>query len=178
MATLLQDLRFAARQLLKHRAWSVAIVAVLSLAMGTSLAVFTVLDAAFLRVPPVAAPDRLVWLETRASDRNRDLSYPEYREFRDRLDRFAALAAMTGTLVVLGSDVPHQARAELVSGNYFDVVGVRPELGRGFTAEEDQVPGSAAAVVLSDDLWRREFEASPDAIGRALVVNDRRFTVV
>ena len=178
MDTLRQDLRQAARLLVKDPGFTVVAVLSLGLGIGANTAIFSLVNALLLRPMPVAQPHEIVSVYT--SDFSGPLfgasSYPDYQDFR-RLDALAGLVAWAPTPVALSQDGGHQRLfAEMVSASYFDVLGVRPVLGRGFVPEEDTAP--AAVAVISHALWQGGFGADPAIVGKSLVLNGTPFQVV
>ncbi len=179
MSTLIQDLRFASRQLFKRRGTTLLIIVILALGIGANTSVFTLIRATLFRPVPATDPDRLVWLHTEtANRRERNLSYPEYREFRDRVNAFDGVIASEYVSLTLGGETPERTRGLLVSGNYFDVLGVHPARGRTFLPEEDAAPGAHPVVVLGYDLWQRRFGSSAAVLDSAIEINGHPFTVV
>jgi len=184
MQTLWQDLRYGARMLFKQPGFTLIAVLTLALGIGANTAIFTWLKAIFLQpLPGVAASQRLVTLHsvlTRSGDRAISVSYPDYKDYRDRNEVFSGLAAFTiETFNLLdGAGQPERVWGSVVSGNYFDVLGVRMTLGRGFAPEEDRTPGSHPVVVISHGLWQRRFAGDPALVGRTIKLNQRDFTVI
>ncbi len=181
MRSLAQDLRFAARMLAKSPGTTLAVVVSLALAVGANTTIFTWASAVFVEpLPRVADVDRL--LVVHQTDPNQGVvsfSYPDYRDFRDRTQTLAGLAVTRQVLTSLGPEGrPERVYAQLVSGNFFEVLCVRPALGRGFAPEEDRVPGERPVVVLSHALWQRSFGGDPGIVGRVIQVNARPFTVI
>ncbi len=185
MESLLQDLRFGARLLYKNPLLS--IVAIISLALGISAntTIFSVFNAVFLHTLPAQRPEELVSVFT-ADARNTgqfmeflQLSYPNYEDYRDRNQVFTGLAAQSFAALNLSSGgEPEQVFGVLVTGNYFDVLGVKAAIGRTFLPEEDAVEGKYPVVVLSNQLWKRRFGADRTLIGGEIVLNRRNFTVI
>ncbi|HVS13285.1 MAG TPA: ABC transporter permease [Thermoanaerobaculia bacterium] len=189
METWIQDLRFAARML--RRSPGVTAIAALSLGIGigANTAIASLVDAVFLRPLPVEEPDRLTWIyrtfEASATGSGffgaglLPASYANYLDFEDRATTFQGLlAASGGPLNVSGSGEPEQVAAGYVTANYFDVLGVRPALGRGFLPEDNLRGGARPVVVLSDPLWRNRYGADPGIVGRKIPLNGRAFTVI
>jgi putative ABC transport system permease protein len=180
MQTLWQDLRYGARMLVKSK--GVTIIAVLSLAagIGANTLIFSIVNAILLRPRPVAQPDRIV--ELYVSDHEslyRPASYPSYLDFRERNEVFTGLAAYRVELFKLGSGEHIEGIVgETVSGNYFDVLGVRPFKGRAFLPEEDRTPGAHPVAVISHSLWLRRFNADPEVIGKTITLNNVAFTII
>ncbi|MCI0489041.1 MAG: ABC transporter permease, partial [Blastocatellia bacterium] len=181
MENLYQDLRYAVRMLLKKPGFTLAAVLTLAIGIGANTTIFSLLNAAFLRPLPGDAPDRLVTLLVRSDDSslNESFSYPDYADIRDQSKSLSGLAAYGSLDVSLSVEVGAEVLAgEIVTGNYFDVLGVKPVLGRTFLPEEDRVPGQSPVVVLSYDLWRERFGADPGMIGRDIVLNGYPYSVI
>jgi predicted permease len=177
-----QDLRYSVRMLVNRPGLAVAAVLALALGCGANTAVFTLVDAVFLRPLPVRDPGRLVAIygtdrEGSAYDR---ISYLNYLGYRERVHAFSGILAYQGYGIGLGGDGGRTERliGRGVSGNYFDVLGVEAALGRTFRPEEDRAPGAHPVVVIGDGLWRRRFGADPGVVGRQVLLNGHPFTVV
>src|SRR5262249_55727821 len=155
MQTLWQDLRFGARMLLKKPGFTLTAVITLALGIGANTAIFTWLKAIILQpLPGVAESDRLVMLHsvlTRSDNRAISVSYPDYKDYRDRNEVFSGLTAFNLETFNLmeGEGQPERIWGSLVSGNFFDVLGVRAALGRTFAPDEDLTPGTHQVVVIS-----------------------------
>ncbi|MDQ6888585.1 MAG: ABC transporter permease [Gemmatimonadota bacterium] len=181
MDTLLYDVRYAIRSLRKSASFTVIAILTLALGIGGNSALFALLDATMLRpLPRITAPERLVWLAGLRRDVGRTtlLSYAELRDLRDLRSSFSGIAAYEPLPFNLGGGTPERIAGQMVSGDYFAVLGVTPALGRSFLPEEDAVPGRNPVAVLSDDLWRRRFAADPSAIGTTVVLNGHVFTII
>jgi len=184
----LQDLRYALRQLGRTPAFAAVAVVTLALGIGANTAIFTLLDQALLRKLPVKDPDRLALLQFSGSDRGHVssradqhfyFSYPMYRDLRDRNTVFSGLIATSWTQVGLQwHGQPDLVAAELVSGNYFDMLGVHPAVGRLFVASDDVVAGANPIAVLSYNYWSRHFAADPSVVGQNISVNGHPFVIV
>src|SRR5215510_2268239 len=184
MWTLWQDLRFGGRMLLKKPGFTLIAVVTLALGIGANTAIFTWLKAIILQpLPGVAASDRLVMLHSvaqRAGNQVIVVSYPDYKDYRDRNEVFSGLAAFNAdafNLMDIGGQ-PERVWGSLVSGNFFEVLGVRAALGRTFAPDEDRTPGTHPVVVISHRLWQRRFAADPTLIGKTIRLNKRDFTVI
>src|ERR1044072_9990904 len=163
METLWQDLRYGIRTLLKNPGFTIIAVMTLALGLGANTAIFSLTDQILLRRLPVEKPDELVILRSPGprrghvwSDGNGDTScaYPLYKELRDKNNIFSGLLARFAvSLSVAGEGQTERANGELVSGNYFDVLGVRPAVGRVFTASDEGAPGANPIIVLSHGYW-------------------------
>ena len=181
MDSLLQDCRFAWRGLVRSPGFAAIAIATLALGIGANSAIFTVVNAVVMRPLPYEHAERLVRVTAdftglRATDVG--LSQPELMDYQDRSGLFDAIAgvwAINANLTEI--DQPERVEALLASPSYFDVLGVKPQLGRLFGPEDDG-PGITTVLVISDALWRRRFAASPDAIGRKLRVDNDWYTVV
>src|SRR5215213_10029603 len=180
MNKLIQDLRFAARTLLKHPGFMVIAVVTLALGIGASTSIFTVVNAALLRGLPYKSPDRLyhLWEKTPKEEfSKREFSYPDYQDYQQN-NVFEGLVAYTGGRVLLsGLGDPESVPGPRVSANFFSVLGVDPILGRTFQAGEDK-PGGPKVTVLSYGLWQRRFGGDPAVIGRTLNINSETYTVI
>jgi predicted permease len=181
MDTWLQDLRFAVRSLRKHPGFTAIAVATLAFGIGANAAMFAVVNAVILRPLPFADPDRLVRVTADLPGLGGidvGMSPPELYDYRDRLGIFESI---TGVYPIDANvtelDQPERVEIVLVSPSYFDVLGARPQLGRIFN-ENDNAPGIAEVVVLSDALWKRRFGGRRDAIGRKLKIDGDWYEVV
>ena len=184
------DLRYAFRQLLKSPGFTAVAVLTLALGIGLNAGIFTILNAVALRPLRVQRSERLVCvfqdfsrnrgrvLRNVYDDANR-ASYSEYRGYRDNNHVFSGLVAYTPSVpATLGGERPQQIVGTLASGNYFEVLKVRPSLGRGFLDSDCTTPGESAVVVLSDEFWRSGFGADPAIIGKAITLNRTPFVVI
>jgi len=183
-ANLLQDLRFAARTFTKSPAFVAVAVLSLALGIGANTAIFTLTDQLLLRLLPVRDPGQLVLLSAIGQHYGNNMgwnriSYPMYRDFRDRNQVFSSMFCMREVdMSVSYGGRTERISGELVSGNYFPVLGVGPALGRLFTAEDDKVQNGQPVAVLSFGYWQRRFARDPGVIGRKLVINGYPYTVV
>ncbi len=174
-----QDLRYGLRMLLKNPGFTMIAVSTLGLGIGANTAIFTLLDKVLIRPLPVERPDQLVTFVEDAGGAPAIFSYPLYAELRDRNEVLSGLAAYWQRPFSLSDgNQSERVTGQVVTGNYFDVLGVRPALGRFFLLEEDRTPGTHPVVVISHGLWRRRFGADPAVIGKTLSLNAYRYTVV
>ncbi|MGE0453567.1 MAG: ADOP family duplicated permease [Vicinamibacteria bacterium] len=177
----LSDVRLAVRALAKKPAFSLTVVLVLTLGIGLNAAVFTMLKG--LALSPLAGVDRSAELavvvgETSTGRRLR-VSYPDYRALCDHDGPFSELFGSSLVTATLGRGrAARQVSMELVTGNYFQVLGVRAGLGRTLLPSDEVAPGRHPVIVLSAGLWRREFGADPDVVGKAVEINNHALTVV
>ncbi len=180
MNSIIKDIRFALRGLLKHPAFTAIAVITLALGIGGSTSIFTVVDAALLRGLPYKSPDRLyhIWENTPKKEfPKREFSYPDYQDYQQN-NVFEGLAAYTGGGSILsGYGDPENLNSPRVSANFFSVLGVDPVLGRTFQAGED-VQGGPKVTILTYGLWQRRFGGDPGIVGKALTLNGESYTVV
>jgi predicted permease len=156
--------------------------AVLSLALGIGLttALFSVINAVLLRGSPVRQPERLVEIYSGVPEYPQlTNSYPDYLSIRDRADALEAVAAHSWVRAILsGGERPRLVTGESVSASYFEVLGIPPAVGRGFTQDEERARGGAPVVVISHGLWERQFGGQPGALGKTLQLSGRGFAIV
>jgi predicted permease len=192
MSSLLQDIRYALRQLRKSPGFTTTVVLTLALGIGANAAIFTLFDQALLRMLPVRNPEELVRLEWTGAfegwmsafggntpGHNNYYSYPMYKDLREQNNVFQGILAADKTQA--GVSWRNQAESkdtEVVSGNYFQLLGLRPALGRLLTPQDETGKNANPVVVLSYDYWRTRFGASRDVIGQTVLVNGHPFTVV
>ena len=183
------DLKFAWRQLKKSPGFALTAVVTLALGIGAATAIFTMFDQVLLRVLPVEKPQELVRMEWHGnfsgsmSDFGGDVgnyySYPMYRDLRDKNQVFSGmLAAVKASVGVSWHNQAEDEDAEVVSGNYFEVLGLRPFAGRLFTAADETAKNANPVAVLSYDYWRAHFAADPGVVGQTLRINGFPFTIV
>ncbi|TMP96399.1 MAG: ABC transporter permease [Verrucomicrobia bacterium] len=181
METLLGDVRYGIRQLLKHPAFTILAIISLALGIGANTAIFSLVNTVLLRPLPVKEPSQLIEVYG-ALHNGADFtlqSYLNYKDYRDRNDVFSGLFVYRIVVSSLSHDGNNQrAWGFLVSGNYFDVLGVKPILGRGFLPEEDQTPGSHPVAVLSYSFWQGRFGGDPSIVGKSISLNNHTFNVV
>src|SRR5262245_52579793 len=176
-----QDLRYGARMLWKRPGFTVVVSLTLALGIGANTAIFGVVDRLLVRLLPVNEPARLVNLIGRDEKGKSDtsFSYPDYKDYRDQNYGFDGLLAYSETAMNLNEGgQPERIMGVLVSGNYFDALGVTPALGRAFLPEEDRTPGAHPVAVVSYGLWRRRFGADPKLVDRVITLNTQSFTVI
>jgi predicted permease len=180
--TLLQDIRYAARMLRKSPGFTAVAVLTLALGIGANVVVFGVLNAVLLRPLEVSNPQNLyqVRLKPWASGRLLTTSYPAFEDFQQRNTTFSGMAAIYAysDAELIWHNTVMNLSGSLVTGNYFDLLGVQPEVGRFFHAADEHGPGSAPYLVLSDQLWRSAFHADRGVVGATVEFDKRPFTVV
>jgi putative ABC transport system permease protein len=178
--SIIKDIRFALRGLLKHPGFAAIAVITLALGIGGSTSIFTVVNAALLRGLPYKSPDRLyhLWEQTPKQEfPKREFSYPDYQDYQQN-NVFEGLAAYTGGGAILsGQGDPESLNAPRVNAAFFSVLGVDPLLGRTFQNGEDNQNGPKVTV-LTYGLWQRRFGADRNIIGRGLTINGESYTVI
>ena len=174
--------------LAKHPGFTAIAVLTLALGIGANTAIFSLVSQILLRHLPVQNPDELVILRSPGpmrghvwsdGDEAQSFSYPMYKNLRDTNTVFSGMLARStfpGSLAMHGQT--ERGAGELVSGNYFEVLGVRPALGRLFTVDDDKVPGAQPVVVLSHAYWTRRFARDPGVLNQTLLVNNTPLTIV
>ncbi|OHB63202.1 MAG: hypothetical protein A2Y77_07760 [Planctomycetes bacterium RBG_13_62_9] len=194
MGTLWQDVRFAARMLIRSPGFTLVLVLILSLGLGANTAIFSVVNAVLLRPLPFPDPDRLVQILGRFEDpemlrvmeqvsQAMGISISgntrfDFREVQKRSHVFEHIVAMEQrSFVDVGGDEPVSVLGASVSGEFFTCLGIQTLLGRGFRPEEDQ-PGNDQVVILGHQYWKRHYGADPDIIGRSVAFKDGTYTVV
>ena len=197
MTTLLQDVRYALRMLLKNPGFTIVAVLTLALGIGANTAIFSVLDSVLLRSLPVSHPEELSLLTdpdshglsfgSEGGERSL-LAYSEFQYLRDHNEVFSKIFAADSQLPDVdltignssgGADVQKEtARIRLVTGDYFSTLGVSPAAGRFFTPEVDQVRGGAPIAVISYPFWKQRLALDPSALGKAIQVRNTSFAIV
>src|SRR5215211_2450645 len=183
IAETINDIRYALRMLTKNPAFAGVVVLTLALGMGANAAIFSLLDQVLLQSLTVANPDQLTVLSAYDPQEGPSIqssfSYPMYQDLRDRNSVFSGVIARGGTQMnVSYGDQTERVSSELVSGNFFEVLGVRPWTGRLFTHDDDRTPGAHPVAVLSYRFWESRFNKDPDLIGKTILVNEHPVTVL
>ena len=182
MQTLLQDLRYGARMLLKNPGFTLIAVLTLSLGIGANTAIFSVVHAALLRPLPYEKPDQLVMIWERNLSRGLEQSqaspvtYCDWREQKRLFDKIAGWWYPQVNLTDTGSE-PQRVRTVDVTDAFFDVLGVRPIIGRGFQPGEDR-PGGERLAVIGHELWRDRYNSDPNILGKAITLDGRSHSVI
>jgi len=179
MDELWQDLRYAVRLFAKSPGFTFVAVVVLALGIGANTAIFSLVNAALLRpLSGVSNPDELVLLERTLNGHASSSGYPDYVDYRDNNRTLAGLAAHCGTPLTFDNGMAERLRGDLVTGNYFNVLGVKAALGRLITPDDDTEPGANPIAVLSYGFWLRDFGGASDVTGRTIRLNDYDFTII
>jgi putative ABC transport system permease protein len=189
MTSIAQDVRYSLRQMRQKPGFAVVAVLTLALGIGANTAIYSLLDQALLRRLPVQDPSRLVMLRYFGSnpghlssyggDDKNYFSYPMYRDIRDRNSVFSGVLATDAVQVgVQWRNQPELVAGELVSGNYFEVLGVRPAVGRLFIASDDLTQNANPVAVLSYGYWKRTFASDPQVVGQTVLINGHPFQII
>jgi putative ABC transport system permease protein len=189
MENFFQNLRYALRQLRKSPGFALTVVLTLALGIGANAAVFTLFDQVLLRMLPVQQPRQLVRFEWTGSfsgsmssfggDSNNYFSYPMYKDLRDKNQVFSGILAADRTNVgVVWNNQAEDVEVEIVSGNYFQLLGLQPAMGRLLTPQDDTAKNANPQLVLSYSYWKAHFSGSPGVIGQTIRINGHPFTIV
>ena len=190
IADVRHDLRYAFRQLSRSRGFAVIAIVTLALGIGANTAIFSLLNAVVFRSLPVSAPHELVFFgnaraegSTQYLSSGRAFSYPFYREFRERNHMFSNIAAIHSVLFGTHGRVDdtldtEKIAVELVSGSYFDTLGIRPTVGRAIREDDDRIAGAHPVAVASYSWWQRRLSANPTSIGKTILINSTIYTII
>ncbi|HYU97346.1 MAG TPA: ABC transporter permease, partial [Pyrinomonadaceae bacterium] len=180
METLLRDIRYGVRSLLKRPGFTAIALVALALGIGANTAIFSLVNAVLLRPLPFAEPDRLVWVwgnikngGNRASVS--PLDFLDYRQQNHTFEEFAA--SMQLRLNYTGGGEPERLEASGVTGNYFQALGAKPAFGRTFLLENEK-PGNDQVAVLSYSLWQKRFAGDPAIINKTITLDGKSFAVL
>src|SRR5271167_4687056 len=179
MESLIQDLKYAARMLLKSPGFVLIAVLTLALGIGANTALFSIVNGVLLRPLPFPSPNELVVVsEKSAIFDNFSISYPNFQDWQRSNSSFSSLVAYRNDdFSITGSGEAERVRVGMVSAGFFETLGVNPTRGRSFTADEDR-KGSAPVVLISAGLWQRKFGSAPDIIGKTITMNGDGYTVI
>jgi len=175
-----RDVRHAVRRLRRQPGQALVVVLTLAIGIGATTAMFSLIDAMLFKPAPWDTTGRLAWVVglDGGSLSPRSVPYPDYLAYRDRATAWAGLAAEGGTAMAVGTRDPQRLLGGVVSGNYFEVLGIRAEVGRAFTPADEAAPGGPPVAVLSHSLWMDQFGGSPRAVGERLTINGQPFTII
>jgi len=179
METLFQDLRYGVRMALKSPGFTAVAVITLALGIGANTAVFSIVNGVLLNPLPFPHSDQLVALgENKPNFENGSISYPNFFDWQKDNRSFSSMAvSRVFSFSLIGAGEPEQIDGDLVSSDFFSILGVKPVTGRLFLAGEDK-PGAAPVVLIGEDLWRRKFSSSPDILGKSITLGPKDYTVV
>src|SRR5215213_4458544 len=183
MRDLWQDIRYGARRLARTPGFTAAAVLTLALGIGATSSIFSLLRAVLFDALPYKDPGSLVLvrgLMTREAPEDWPISWLDIHDLRAEQKVFSGLAAIGDDMTYnLGSTgEPEHVAGEMVTADYFDLLGLRPAVGRTFLAAEDRPPGEARVMILGHDLWKRRFGGDPGIVGRAVQLNEEPYTVI
>src|SRR5499427_3691737 len=183
MGSLIQDLRFGARMLFKQPGFTLVAVITLALGIGANTAIFSVADKLLLRSLPVKDPHQLALVSGETVNPkflSNIFSYPDYVDYRDQNEVFSDLFAFTFTNAVKfgAGERSEKIDVELISGNYFDALGVAAAQGRDIRDEDNRAEGAHPVVVISHNCWRRRFGGQPGVVGQTLLLNGASYTII
>jgi len=179
MVTILQDLRYGFRTMLKSPGFALIAIATLALGIGANTAMFTIVNAVLLRPIPYPQPERLLKLATSMPQfRDASISYPNFLDWQRRSRSFEQMAAYRhDSFNLTGQATPERVRGLMASSTLFSVLDLNPNVGRVFTADEDRRGGNPV-VVLTSNYWKTRFGGDPGIVGRTLTLNEKLYTVV
>ncbi|HEX4915217.1 MAG TPA: ABC transporter permease [Vicinamibacterales bacterium] len=180
MSTLIADIRYSIRSLLKHPGLTAAAVVSLGLGIGANTTIFTWVQAVLFRPIPMAADPgaiRIAAMENR-DGQSRSWSYPNFQDFRDRATLVEVVAQDDQTFSIAVDDTAERTWGGLVSGNFFHVMGLQPAAGRFFTANDDVTPGGHPVAVISYAYWQRRFRGDAAIVGKQVTINNTPMTIV
>jgi predicted permease len=181
MTSFWQDVRYSLRMLLRAPGYAAIAILTLALGIGANTTIFSWINSSLLNpVPGLASPREVVSLTlSKPGDNPFPLTYPDVEAMRDGQQSFTGITACNfAQMSLTGKGKPERVWGMVASANYFDVLGVRPILGRGFLPVEDEKPGGAPVAVISYRLWQTHFGANPDIVGQAIEVNQHPYTIV
>jgi len=179
MGTVVHDIRYGIRLLLKSRGFTVVAILTLALGIGANTAIFSVVNGVLLRPLPYPQPNQLVELsEKSANFESSSISYPNFLDWERRNSTFAAMTAYrSDDFSITGSGEAERVRVGMVSANFFEILGVTPARGRLFSKEEDR-RGGAPVALISAGLWQRKFGSAPDIVEKTITMNGDGYTVI
>ena len=181
MENLIKDVRYGVRMLLKNPGVSLVAIITLALGIGANTAIFSGVSAFLMRPLNVPHPGELIRPQEISEDRglSDELSYPDYLDYRSQATSFTGLAAEDMLSVAIDADNQNDLIwGQVVSANYFDVLQVKPILGRGFLPDEDKVIGANNVVVLGHSFWQRRLNSDPNIVGKTVQLNNRAYQVI
>ncbi|MGA8232399.1 MAG: ABC transporter permease [Candidatus Acidiferrales bacterium] len=181
MTSFWQDVRYSLRMIAKVPGFAAISILTLALGIGANTTIFSWINSTLLNpVPGIASPTEVVSLTlSKPGDTPLPLTYPDVEAMRDGQQSFTGIAACNiAAMSLTGKNKPERVWGMIASANYFDVLGVRPILGRGFLPVEDQKPGGAPVAIISYRLWQTHFGANPEIVGQSIEINQHPYTIV
>ena len=179
MATLTQDFRYAVRRLKNDPGFATVAILTLALGIGANSAMFSIVNAVLLRPLPYRDPAKLMLLSEHWPQFPRlSVSYLNFRDWRDQSHSFEAMGAVRNSIATMtGAAEPERIPTQNATANLFDLLGVRPELGRTFSTAEDKA-GGAPVALISHSLWQKRFSSSPDVLGRPITLDNQSYSII
>ncbi|HEV8204156.1 MAG TPA: ABC transporter permease, partial [Pyrinomonadaceae bacterium] len=182
MDSIIKDIRYGVRGLLKRPGFTVIALVALALGIGANTAIFSLVNAVVIRPLPFRDPDQLVWVfgNIRNGGNRASVSPPDFLDYRSQnktFEQFAASGTQPMSLNLTGSGEPERIMVSAVSGNYFDTFGVTPALGRGFTLENEK-SGGDQVTVLSHAFWLKRFAGDPNIIGKTITLDSKSYQIL
>jgi predicted permease len=182
---MLNDIRYGLRQLIKHPAFTIIAILTLALGIGANTAIFSVVNAVLLKPLPFPEPDQLIAVgmtDLRAKDQTvlNSISYPDFFDFRDQNRTLTSIAVYRDRSFALSAEEGATSlRGQKVSGEFFDVLGIKPQIGRAFTRADEQAGGGPAGftVIISNEFWQQHYGADPNVVGRTITLDRRPYTI-
>jgi predicted permease len=180
--TLTQDLRYGVRMMFKSPGFTAVAVLSLALGIGANAAIFSLVNTILLRPLPVAKPEQLISIYPARKENSSEVgiwSYPNYKDFRDKNEVLRGMAVYRFAAISLSHEGTNErVWGYLVSGNYFDLLGVSAVQGRTFSVDEDRTQNSNPVVVISYNCWQNRFGSDPEVVGRSVLINGHSFTII
>src|SRR5262245_25322798 len=181
MDQLIQDIRYAIRMMFKNPGFTLVALITLALGIGANTAIFSLVNGLLLRPLPYGNPDRIVmvWQDYRErSGRDKEWTSPDtFFDWRDQNHSFEGISVIDAWLPTILGGEPEQIPGATVTYNIFSVLGVSPAIGRTFVAEEDK-PNGRKVVILGDGLWKRKFASDRNVIGKDILINGEKYSVI
>src|SRR5580698_2338637 len=179
MTTLIEDIRYGVRMLRKAPGFSLVVVLTLALGIGANTALFSVVNGVLLNPLPYPEPEQLVMIhESKPNFETGSISYPNFRDWQKENKTFSAMAiSRSSSASLTGAGEPEQVTIELISSDFFSLLGVKPVVGRLFARGEDEI-GASPRVLISAELWQRKFDSSPNVLGKGIALDGTDYTVV
>jgi hypothetical protein len=183
MGSFLLDLRHALRLFRKNPTFTAVVVLILALGIGANAAIYSVVDAVLIQSLPGRKAREIVSVystEQKGGTGSGTFSYPEYREYREGLTSFSGIAAYRSVVLQVAQQdgMAQRISGEVVSGNFFDILGVDPKYGRLLSSSDDGARSTEPVTVLSERYWKQQFDGRPEAMGSVLRINGHGFTVI
>ena len=179
MGPLIEDIRYGLRMLWKNPGFTATALLTLALGIGANTAVFSIVNGVLLNPLPFPDSDKLVVLfESKPNFKEGSISYPNFLDWQRENHAFSSIAAYRPDSVILtGAGEPEQLRGEMVSADFFSILGVKPVIGRMFASQEDQL-GAGHVVLVSSAFWKRKLASAPNIVGQSVVLDGEGYTII